>query len=93
LLNNPHKVAELAIKDMAEKGYRHLDIAWRHIALLPSEYTIIENNKKEWSLKPMLIDLAYVRKLTKNETIKKVVEEDLKILDDELVEFKNNVFK
>jgi hypothetical protein len=28
LLKHPHLVAELAIKNMAEKGYWHLDIAW-----------------------------------------------------------------
>jgi hypothetical protein len=51
----PENVATRAMEVIAEKGFVHRDVAWRHVALLPiiSKDEVIE-------LRPVLIDLAAV---------------------------------
>jgi hypothetical protein len=94
LLNDPLLVAEIAIKNIAMKGFRHSGIVWRHVALLPYECSVDEkNNKNVWKLKPILIDLAHVQKLVKGfETTQSVVLEDLNKLKDELKQLQNSKY-
>lgn len=64
-VNNPQLAAEEAITAMVEQGYVHQDIAWRHVALLPQRPN--SNKSTEWTVKPILIDLHQVRKLTQTD--------------------------
>ena len=84
--NNPRMVAEEALREMAGKGYKHCDITWRHVGLMPDQYT---NSPKSviWRVKPVLIDLHDAQKLDSNVSQKDVVQQGMDILDDEL---KNN---
>lgn len=53
--DNPNLAAKEAITEMANKGYEHMDLHWRHVGLLPYENN--NNTESTWSVKPILIDL------------------------------------
>jgi len=62
--NDPWLVAREAITEMANKGYEHADLHWRHVALLPVLPTDNSNETKLWKVKPILIDLHRVNKIS-----------------------------
>ena len=55
-------VARQAITEIAEKGFIHTDVQWRHVALLPIFRKHSVSREMEWAgiLKPILIDLTHV---------------------------------
>lgn len=56
--NQPLLVAEEALRHMVmvgDNGYKHCDIEWRHVGLLP--FKIKDVGEGEWAVKPVLIDL------------------------------------
>ena len=55
----PLKVAEEALHALANKGFKHADLCWRHVALLPVYDSVI----KLWKVMPILIDLTHVDKI------------------------------
>ncbi|KAJ3392393.1 hypothetical protein HDU92_008452 [Lobulomyces angularis] len=57
-IDNPMTVAREALTVMKEKGFRHDDIEWRHVALLP-----IKVNDNNWTVKPIMIDLTGIKKV------------------------------
>jgi len=67
------KVALTAIEDLAQSGYLHEDIAWRHVALLP----IFQSNQLV-SLRPIFIDLTSVRRVESHENAKDLMLTQLK---------------
>lgn len=81
--NKPMKVAEESLRIMAKGGYQHHDLSWRHVGLLPY---LQDTSSITWSVKPVLIDLYDVSKLSEvtKLTIDSVVQEGLKILENEM---------
>jgi len=79
--NNPKQVAKEAIQVMANKGWIHSDLHWRHVALLP--YYDLTN--KIWKVRPILIDLTRCEKIKNVADINTVVEDSMNILNDELI--------
>lgn len=80
-INDPWLVAREAITEMANKGYEHMDLHWRHVALLPVLPT--DNSNSNWKVKPVLIDLHRVNKISP-EQIEEVIIKSEKILSMEL---------
>ena len=77
-------VAREALTTMANKGYKHCDLAWRHVGLLPyKNHSKSSRVNTVWSVTPILIDLSDSKKLSLREkkNIEKVVDEGLKSLD------------
>jgi hypothetical protein len=72
-LNNPLKAAEIAITDMIQKGYQHLDLKWSHIALLPQ----FDKNSKLLKVRPILIDLFDTRRIGQTEDKQKIIKEGM----------------
>jgi hypothetical protein len=60
--NNPILAAKEAIERMADRGYEHLDLHWRHVGLLP-----YMSEEGSWAVRPVLIDLSDVRNIDLNE--------------------------
>jgi hypothetical protein len=56
-LQNPLRAAKEAIRAMIKAGFRHNDLKWSHVALLPYRYA------QKWKVKPILIDLHDVTRL------------------------------
>ena len=58
-----NKVASMAIQTIAGKGYKHEDVHWRHVAVVPV-FNKDSNGTLNWDdiLKPVLIDLSRVSK-------------------------------
>jgi hypothetical protein len=83
--DEPFKAAEEAIREMANQGYIHLDLHWRHVALLP--YYIIVNKKtqkKLWKVRPILIDLTRCELHSEADGIDQIVADGLQRLQSEL---------
>ncbi len=80
--NDPYKVAKEAITEMANKGYIHDDLHWRHVALLPVPPS--KSNNSLWTVKPILIDLHRVKKIDIEQNKEIIIDQSLKILEDEL---------
>ena len=76
-------VAETAIRTMAEHGYQHDDLEWRHVALLPRPPT--DETSLLWTVQPVLIDLHRLRRMSDTETVDAVVEASLNILKQRLL--------
>jgi hypothetical protein len=57
---SPKDVASIAIDNFADKGYCHLDLEWRHVALRPNADAF---DRDEITLTPILIDLVQVETL------------------------------
>eukprot|EP01031_Cornospumella_fuschlensis_P026205 gene26205-31655_t len=76
--DNPLLAAEEAVTALANAGYAHEDLAWRHVALLPQAA-----KKGAWTVKPILIDLTRVRTVQESE-VESVVSDAMKILNNEL---------
>jgi hypothetical protein len=83
-LKNPLKAAENAITNMVQNGYKHNDLKWAHVALLPQ----FDEDSKLIKAKPILIDLFDIRKIIETdedkdtiitEGMKKIEENVLKI--------------
>lgn len=79
---DPHQVAVEAITSMADKGYKHDDLDWRHVGLLPYPKTATE-----WAVRPVLIDLHQVTYFKENVSIgdlctetRNVIKSSLRIL-------------
>ncbi|KAJ3388682.1 hypothetical protein HDU92_001383 [Lobulomyces angularis] len=51
-------------KNNVEEGFKHDDIEWRHVSLLP-----IKKLNGKWGLKPIMIDLTRIEKVANTETI------------------------
>jgi hypothetical protein len=79
--SEPLLVAKEAVENMAKKGWMHMDLNWRHVALLPYEDTI----RKIWKVRPILIDLTHCKEITETD-IDKAIEESIIILKSELLE-------
>jgi hypothetical protein len=62
-------VAAEAIRTMALRGFEHLDIRWRHVALLPQK----QQRSDAWIVVPVLIDLNRTQPI--DATNEKIVEE------------------
>ncbi len=86
--NDPYKVAKEAITEMANKGYIHDDLHWRHVALLPVPPS--KSNNSLWTVKPILIDLHRVKKIDIEQNKDIIIDQSLKILEDELSKSKSN---
>ncbi|KAJ3259092.1 hypothetical protein HK103_002979 [Boothiomyces macroporosus] len=56
-IDNPTEALKSALKELAKHKIVHLDIEWRHLALLP--YPI---SKDKWTVQPVMIDLSDTRK-------------------------------
>jgi hypothetical protein len=89
--DDPLRCAEEAIREMACKGYRHGDLWWRHVALLPvapastpSASGADTSEQGKWTVRPILIDLHDVEKLTDVDKIEDVVKHSMDILAAEL---------
>jgi hypothetical protein len=78
--NNPRLVAETAIRTMAEAGFEHLDLFWRHVALLPEQVS----DSNEYIVKPILIDLHRYRRIEEGENIDEIVRKGMKMLNAEM---------
>ena len=98
-IHNPVLAAREAIHGMAEKGWKHDDLAWHHIALLPIPPTPTDplihplthpfgGNEGSAALtltvRPILIDLSHVSELEEGDTVESVVEEGMRDLMCEL---------
>ena len=69
-----------AITEMANKGYEHADLHWRHVALLPVPPTDNSNsNERLWKVKPILIDLHRVNKISPGQE-EEIITKSMKIL-------------
>jgi hypothetical protein len=79
--DDPWEVAKVAITEMAAKGYKHNDLCWRHVALLPISSV---DNKDLWVVKPVLIDLHDVIELNHDVNLQCVIEESLQCLRNEI---------
>jgi hypothetical protein len=79
-LENPDTVAITAITSMVTAGFVHLDICWRHVALLP----VKPEGKKNWNLKPILIDLHRYRTVEKGEDQQIIIDKCVSLLQHEL---------
>jgi uncharacterized protein (UPF0335 family) len=55
--NNPMNAAKEALTEMAERGYAHRDLAWRHVGLMPYRVHSSSIDTTIWAVKPVLIDL------------------------------------
>lgn len=53
-INNPLVAAKEALKKMIDAGYKHNDVKWSHVALMPSKS--LKGDK--WILSPIMIDLT-----------------------------------
>ncbi|KAJ3070316.1 hypothetical protein HK102_006711 [Quaeritorhiza haematococci] len=51
-INNPLEAARVALDHMAEKGWEHDDVEWRHVALLPKQ----QPHTGRWTVTPIMID-------------------------------------
>ena len=79
--DDPMLAAKDALAAMAEKGFRHGDLAWRHVGLLP--YPLRRKRKIiKWGVKPVLIDLHDTMRLSGDAS--GMIEEGLKLLQEEL---------
>lgn len=76
--NQPFEVAEEALKHMVDKGYKHCDIEWRHVGLLPFKNE--EVGTGVWAVKPVLIDLYDTKELSANFDKETFIKEALCIL-------------
>ena len=98
-IHNPELAAREAIRAMAEKGWKHDDLAWHHVALLPIPPTPADSlihplthptggNEDSAALtltvRPILIDLSHVSELEDGDTVESVVEEGMRDLMYEL---------
>jgi len=83
--NDRWLVAHEAITEMANKCYEHADLHWRHVALLPVLPTDNSNSNetKQWKVKPILIDLHRVNKISP-EQIEEVIIKSKETLSMEL---------
>jgi len=79
-VDNPRVAAEQALRRLANGGYRHTDIWWRHVALLPV------CSKGVWTVTPIMLDCTNASRLSPEETenVELVVQESLAHLDEEL---------
>ena len=87
--NDPLLVSREAITEMANDSlYEHADLHLRHVALLPvlSKDNSTHNETKLWKVKPILIDIHRVNKISP-EQIEGVVTKSLEIL---LMELENS---
>ena len=93
--NQPRLVAEKALRDMADNGYIHGDLKWRHVGLLPFKKYDTENDRTElddsnlndnfkWAVKPVLIDLHDTQSIPPGYSKEDAVMESLEILENEL---------
>ena len=82
--SDPERVAEEALTSFARKGYRHCDIAWRHVALLPQQKT----GSTEWTVQPIMIDVHRMEVLDNLDEagIAQVVEQGMTSLKDQFTE-------
>ena len=80
-VSDPWIAAKEALVSLAENRYRHLDIAWRHVALLPQE------NDTMWTVRPILIDVHRIQHFGASPTedwVEKEVQSGLKLLQKEI---------
>ena len=73
----PLLAAQTALKRMAEKGFVHEDLGWRHLALMPIYCS------GRWTVTPVLLDLQGVRQLQYGESVASVVAAGLRLLAEE----------
>ena len=86
-ISDPMLVAREAITEMANKGYQHADLHWRHVALLPVPPTDnSSSNERLWKVKPVLIDLHRVNKIIPEQK-EEIITKSVKILSMELQTF------
>ncbi|KAI3660271.1 hypothetical protein MP638_005134 [Amoeboaphelidium occidentale] len=80
---DPVKVAFEAIVTMADAGYKHEDLEWRHVALLPiSKKRMFD--KVQWSLRPILIDLTRHSSVKNKDHVKQQMDYLISQLEDSL---------
>jgi hypothetical protein len=80
---DPVKVAFEAIVTMADAGYKHEDLEWRHVALLPVSKKRMFG-KVQWSLRPILIDLTRHSSVKNKDHVKQQMDYLMSQLDDSL---------
>ena len=66
----PIDVAREALKGMARKRYRHNDIEWRHVGLMPFQDT---KNNRSWKLKPVMLDLSDITQTIDEYNIEEII--------------------
>ena len=82
--NQPLLVAKEALTNMANAGYGHGDLEWRHVGLRP--YKLSETEREdgvEWGVQPVLIDLHDSKPISLDEK-EQVINEGLNKLKDTL---------
>ena len=93
----PLLVAEKALTDMANAGYKHCDLEWRHVGLRPYklsktdseiEATKCDTLKEgaQWGVRPVLIDLHDTEEILTGESKQDVINEGLELLKAKLTQ-------
>lgn len=67
-LKDPIKTAQFAIQEMANRGYKHDDLKFQHVGLLPY------SNSGTWKVRPILLDLHEISKIHEKESIDQIIQ-------------------
>lgn len=77
--DNPWKVAQEALTALANAGFEHADLCWRHVALLP----VFDDMTALWKVRPVLIDMSHLNDINGRQ-IQDVVQAGIDLLLGEL---------